>query len=198
MYLKVMMLTPFSLLAPELSNPDPNNDVFAYLFTQPRCHKTSMISLSSCAMFPISPKIQYVPCSLYFLSLDLDPATGPSPPTPEWALIYERAPLQVLSALLLSPKTPCVISTFLAEVSSPTPCSPLRQLLHQSHLAQSRRTWLFGTKKEGKKCFADHSEVLGGTLRTWGNNSFLLFPEGSHPSAIYRHLCTRKNPLHTE
>lgn len=28
MYLKVMMPTPFSLLAPELSNPDPNNDVF--------------------------------------------------------------------------------------------------------------------------------------------------------------------------
>ena len=80
MYLKVMMLTPFSLLAPELSNPDPNNDVFAYLFTWPRCHKTSTISLSSHVMFSISPKTQYVPCLLYFLSLDLDPATGPSPP----------------------------------------------------------------------------------------------------------------------
>jgi len=42
MYFKVMFLTLFSLSALELSNSDPNNNVFACVFTWPRCHKASL------------------------------------------------------------------------------------------------------------------------------------------------------------
>lgn len=97
-----------------------------------------------------------------------------------------------------------MIKILLAEASSPTilvtaepttffrashdaPLVYIYQLLHHSHLVQSRTVWLLGTYREGwGKYFVDHSEELGGIGRAWGKNSLWLFPESRHPSAIHR------------
>lgn len=198
------MFTPFSLLAPELSNPDQNN-VFGYLFTWPRCHKTSMISLFTHVMFSVSPRIRYVPCSLQFLSLDLDLATEhshqisintrksttggplPSPPfLPDSLHDQPHCPGHCWGCKLQRNKLWC----------SPDMCCCSSFTGPTWHKAG--QPGYLEPRKRGKSIFDDHSEDLGGTLRTRGKNSPLMFPEGSHLSAIQKPSCMRKKPLHTE
>lgn len=201
------MPTPFSLLAPELSNPDPNNDVVLSIISYgPGVTKHQWFLCLVVLCFQFLPRSSMSHAHFSFSAWTLIPQLDPPP---QYALVCERAPLQVLSPWLLLSQTPRVIGGLLAEAGSPpplviaeavtfngtnsgTPLARMRQLLRQSQLAQIRTAWLFGTKKEGENYFAGHSEDLGGTLRTWGKNSLLLFPEGSHPSAIHRPSYTRK------
>lgn len=68
-------------------------------------------------MFLISHKVQYIPYSLYFLSLDLDPTTVCDL---QQAWLNEKALLQILPPVLLSSQTLYMIKTLPVQTSSPT------------------------------------------------------------------------------
>ena len=148
MYFKVMFLTLFSLSALELSNSDPNNNVFACVFTWPRCHKASLISLSS-HVFSFS---QDATCPMVTLVSQLGP-WFPKWPFPLISInTWESTTAgPVPSTLVLpdslhdqSPPSWGWQTYFIAEpvtfdqTNRGAPPVRIQQLLHQSHLAQSR------------------------------------------------------------
>lgn len=165
---------------------------YVFSFSQdPLCPMLPLVSQlwpwsRECTLHPqISINIQETTTAGRLLSAPVPPDSLHDQTSPGWG----RQPYPLVTAEVL---------TFNGKNQS-APLARMQQLLHQSHMAQSRTTWLFGTEKVGGKVFyCYHSKDLGGALMTWGSNSLLLFSEGNHPSAIHRPLCIRKKSLHKE